>query len=204
MGHYETEKHRISKGKITKSRTQQQGAGCCKHYGERSIQVVQTLSRVKHVPRSVCRSRSFLLTVEDLYYRSRESSGKFTALPLRIKAAIFLRAVTDGNVGNSFRGWIATPPHFLRSLLQFFQCVRFLSRKSAPRPPQRISDEHTQPSFSRGHEQPNAYSAEATRARKLQQSPSTARISNSYLNLTGSSATSCFCAPICSAGLGNL
>src|SRR5208282_6897152 len=44
------------------------------------------------------------LAVEDFYLGARDISGKFTARPLRIRAALSSLAVTLGNCGTSFLG----------------------------------------------------------------------------------------------------
>jgi len=85
-----------------------------------------------------------------------------------------------------------TPPHPSLRLLQFFQCVRFLSANSATPSAERFQMSTAAHLF-RGHEQPNAYRCQKLLAREIAAVSSTARnFELLNLNLNWIEPTSCF------------
>src|SRR5271169_1251442 len=66
----------------------------------------RTILGWKRVPATrVAMASSSLWPLKTLTCGARESSGRFTVRPLRMRAALGSSAVTDGSCGSNLRGW---------------------------------------------------------------------------------------------------
>src|ERR1700680_1861235 len=78
--------------------------GGCPHMST-GYSVTKTILGWKRVPAMrVAMAISSLCPEKTLTWRARESSGRLTERPLRMRAAVASSAVTEGNWGKSWRG----------------------------------------------------------------------------------------------------